>query len=258
MSRAICGALAALTLLAVPPLHAAEALRFIACPVYRDSDAGRKSGCWLAEDSASGIRYDVSLSPTKPDWNHEILVEGRVGAQGAAACGGLTLEPVRVSILPGACTRHSLPAEGYPGRVFVLPERNVRPLSEARALPPRPWTDRRFALQFEWNRSFAVYQLDDYLLDQAITYIRAVSPRRIRITGYAATAETLVSGRVIAERADVARERAEMAAESLRRLGVPAEKLEVSWQTAAQPAAIDGADGLAEASRRRVEIEVLL
>ena len=57
---------------------AAELVRFVACPVYRDTDAGKKSGCWLADDPATGRRYDVSQSPTKPDWNFEVLVEGRV------------------------------------------------------------------------------------------------------------------------------------------------------------------------------------
>ena len=155
--------------LAVPATHAAEQLRFATCPVFRDVDAGRKSGCWLVEDPATGIRYDVTPSPTKPDWNHEALVEGVVSGRQDNACGGVVLDPVRVSILPGGCTRHSLPAEGFKGRPFVLPARNVRPLSEARAAPPQPWTDRVFSLQYEWDRSFGVYQLDDYLLDQAWT-----------------------------------------------------------------------------------------
>ena len=55
---------------------AAETVSFIACPVYRDTDAGRKSGCWLADESGTGRRFDISRAPSKPDWNHEILVEG--------------------------------------------------------------------------------------------------------------------------------------------------------------------------------------
>jgi hypothetical protein len=243
---------------AAAPLAAAEQLRFIACPLYRDVDAGRKSGCWLADDAASGLRYDVSLSPSKPDWNHAVLVEGVVAARQDNACGGVVLEPVRVSQLAADCTRHSVPAEGFAGRRFVLPARNVRPLSEARKAPPLPWTDRSFHLQFEWNRSFGVYQLDDYLLDQAITYIRAVAPREISVTGYAATTPATVSGQVIAERPEVARERAEMVGESLRRLGVPASMLRVQWHDGAEPAPIDAADGLVEASRRRVDIDVKL
>ncbi|MEP7314427.1 MAG: hypothetical protein ABI859_17715 [Pseudomonadota bacterium] len=236
---------------------AAEPLRFISCPIYRDADAGRKSGCWLVDDATSGVRYDVSPSPTKPDWNHEALVEGVVAAKQVNACGGVVLDPVRVSILEGACTRHMLPAEGFPGRVFVLPPRNIQPLSVARVPPPPPWTRRTFSLLFEFNRSFGVYQLDDFLLDEAITYIRAVNPQQVIVTGRAATTPANVSGRILAERDDVARERAQMVGESLRRLGVPAAKLVVKWEGAALPSDAAGADGLLEPSRRRADIDVI-
>ena len=247
-----------LLLLAMPALAAAtEELRFISCPIYRDADAGRKSGCWLVDNAANGLRYDVSPSPTKPDWNHAVLVEGVVAAAQVNACGGVVLDPVRVSILEGGCTRHMLPAEGFPGRVFVLPPRNIQPMSVARVPPPAPYVRRQFSLLFEFNRSFGVYQLDDYLLDEAITWIRAANPRQIIVTGRAATTPATVSGRAIAERDEVARERAEMVAESLRRLGVPEEKLVVKWEPAAEPSDAAGADGLREPSRRRADIEVI-
>ena len=236
---------------------AADELRFISCPIYRDADAGRKSGCWLVDEAATGARYDVSPSPTKPDWNHEVLVEGVVAAKQDKACGGVVLDPVRVSILEGGCTRHMLPAEGFPGRLFVLPPRNIQPMSVARAVPPPPYARRQFSLLFEFNRSFGVYQLDDYLLDEAITWIRAANPRQIIVTGRAATTPMTVSGRTIAERDDVGRDRAEMVAESLRRLGVPETKLVVKWESAAEPSNAAGADGLREPSRRRADIDVI-
>lgn len=243
-------------LTAAPP--AAETMRFIACPIYRDTDAGRKSGCWLADEAASGRRFDVSRAPSKPDWNHEVLVEGRVDAAVPGNCGGEVLDPVRTSILPGDCTRHMLPPEGFAGNRFALPVRNVRPLSETRPVPPKPWKDRSFSLVFEFDKAFLDYQLDDYLLDQAITYIRGVNPRRIIVTGWAATEPTLVSGRRIAETRDIARARAQLVGESLARLGIPREKVELHWRTAAQPSPVEGADGLAEPSRRRVDIDVRL
>jgi hypothetical protein len=236
----------------------AEPLRFVSCPIYRDTDAGRKSGCWLTDDAPSGNRYDISQSPTKPDWNYAVLIEGVVAAKQDKACGGIVLDPVRVSVLAESCTRHMLPAESYSGRRFVLPARNVRPMSEARPVPPKPWSDRVFTLVFDYNRSFAVYQLDDYLLDQAITWIRAVHPRQIIITGYAATTPVEVSGRSLAEKPEIADARAEFAAESLRRLGVDPRILVVQTRLAAQPAPAEGADGLTEPSRRRVEIDVRL
>jgi outer membrane protein OmpA-like peptidoglycan-associated protein len=240
---------------AAPP---AETVRFITCPIYRDTDAGRKSGCWLADEGESGRRFDVSRAPSKPDWNHEVLIEGRVASNDAGNCGGIVLDPVRSSILPGACPRHMLPPEGFAGNKFALPVRNVRPVSEARPAPTPPFTDRTFHLVFDFDKSFVVYQLDDFLLDQAITWIRGVNPRQVVVTGWAATEPAIVSGRRIAEKPGIARIRAEMIGLALTRLGVPREKIVVRWRTGARPVNADGADGLDEASRRRVDIEVRL
>jgi hypothetical protein len=183
-----------------------ETVRFITCPTYRDTDAGRKSGCWLADDRATGRRYDVSAAPSKPDWNHEILVEGKA-ADAPDRCGGIVLDPVRTSVLAGTCTRHMLPAEGYPGNRFSLPKRNVAPMAAARAVPPGPYSTRTFRLFFGFDSAFLMYQYDDYLLDRAITWIRAAKPRTIVVTGYAASGPEMVSGRAIAEDEDIARDR---------------------------------------------------
>lgn len=234
---------------------AGDVVRFISCPIYRDTDAGRKSGCWLADDPATGIRYDVTPSPTKPDWNYAVLVEGRVSETQENQCGGVTLEPARVSLLfDTRCTRHMLPAEDFPGRWFVLPKRNVRPTSEARPVPQPPFEDRTFHLFFDFGRSMIVYQYTDYLLDQAATWIKGAKPKHLVVTGFAATDPAMVSGREIAEPASLARERAEKMAESLARLGIPRDIITVRWETASQPVDVDDADGLPEASRQRVEI----
>lgn len=246
----------ALALLATAAHGGAETVRFITCPIYRDADSGRKSGCWLAEDRATGVRYDVSLSPSKPDWNHEVLVEGRVTAGGTEACGGVVLDAVRTSVLPGACTRQMLPAEGFAGRKFVLPVRNVRPMSAARPVPPGPYGARTFRLMFDFDAAFLLYQYDDYLLDEAITWLRAAKPRAITVTGHAATRPSIVSGRSIAEDPAIARERAERVTEALVRLGIDRRTIRVRVRTDAQPVDTPEADGLAEASRRRVDIAV--
>jgi outer membrane protein OmpA-like peptidoglycan-associated protein len=250
---------AALLLVIAAPAAAqtpAETVRFISCPIYRDVDAGRKSGCWLADERETGRRFDIGNAPTKPDWNHEVLVEGRI-SDAPDSCGGVILEPVRVSVLPGACTRQMLPAESYKGRPFVLPERNVRPLSEVRPAPQPPFLEKSFYLLYDFNRDFIVYQLDDYLLDQAITYIRGVKPKKIVVTGHAATKPATVSGRAIAETADIAKKRAESVTEALVRLGVDRKTIETRWKPGAEPIDAPGADDLAESSRRRVEIRVI-
>jgi hypothetical protein len=231
----------------------ADGLRFVACPVYRDADAGAKSGCWLATDSATGQQWDVSQSPYKPDWNYAVLVEGRVAATAEQPCGAPVLDPVRTSRLADACLRHMLPAEGYPGRRFVLPARNIRPLAEPPAPPPGPYAERTFTLFFELGRSFVVYQYGDYLIDQAAHWIRATNPRKLVVTGYAASEPEEVSGHVIAERPELAQERAERVALSLSRL-FPGMTIETRAETGAQVVDHADADGIPGQSQRRVEI----
>ncbi len=126
-----------------------ELVRFISCPVYRDADSGKKSGCWLADNRENGTRYDVSLSPYKPDWNRAVLVEGRITNTPETACGAQVLNPVRTSVLSEPCQRHMLPAEGFPGRKFVLPKRNVDPAAVPRKAPDGPFTEQTFSLFFD-------------------------------------------------------------------------------------------------------------
>lgn len=232
---------------------AADPVRFVACPVYRDTDAGLKSGCWLATDPESGQQWDVSQSPYKPDWNFAVLVEGNVAEMAEQPCGAPVLDPVRTSRLATACVRHMLPAEDHPGRRFVLPARNIRPLSNPPALPPGPYSERTFTLFFELDRSFVVYQYGDYLIDQAAHWIRATQPRRLVVTGYAATEPEVVSGHFIAERREVAQERADTVALSLSRL-FPEIEIEARAVTGARPTNHPDADGIPGQSQRRAEI----
>ena len=246
-------ALAAVGLALASPAQAADPVRFVTCPVYRDTDAGLKSGCWLATDPATGTRWDVTMSPYKPDWNFAVLVEGVAAEDAAQPCGGRALDPVRTSRLETPCTRHMLPAEDLPGRKFVLPARNIRPLASPPTLPSSPYEDRTFTLFFELDRAFVVYQYGDYLLDQAAHWIRGAKPARLIVTGYAASEPEVVSGTVIAERPDVARERAETVALSLGRL-FPDLPIEAQAVTGAQANGHADADGIPWQSQRRVEI----
>ena len=55
-----------LALLAPISAGAAETgrlVRFVSCPVYRDADSGKKSGCWLADRRESGenVARDVQV-----------------------------------------------------------------------------------------------------------------------------------------------------------------------------------------------------
>lgn len=241
---------------AAPAAETGELVRFIACPVYRDTDAGRKSGCWLATDPATGVRYDVTPSPYKPDWNFAVLVEGRVAAAGPDLCGGVTLDPARTSRLDIPCVRHLLPAEGYAGRRYTLPPRNIQPLAVARRVPPGPYAERVFTTYFEFDKDFLVYQYDDFIIDNAVTWIRAARPRKLVVTGFAATDPEVVSGVPLAERPEVAAERAESIAVTLRRM-VPGLAVETRTQVSARPTDDADADGIPGQSQRRVEIRAV-
>lgn len=243
----------------VAPLSAAaaETVRFIACPIYRDADSGKKSGCWLSDDPATGLRYDVSLSPHKPDWNYAVMVEGIVTAAPTTPCGGVVLDAVRTSRLYDTpCTRHMLPAEGFPGRRFVLPKRNITPSSVARPVPPGPYAERVFPVYFEFGNDFLIYQYGDYLIEQAGNWINAAHPKKLIVTGFAATQPEVISGRSMAEPAELAAQRAETIAETLRRL-MPGMPIETAADTSGSATQDKDADGLSDQSRRRVEIRAL-
>ncbi|WP_428408724.1 hypothetical protein [Hyphococcus sp.] len=234
-----------------------ELKAFAACPVYRDTDDGIKSGCWLATDPETGIVYDVSRAPTKPDWNFGVLVEGYVEEGAADTCGGVVLNPMRLSLLRDrACVRRVLPAEDYPGVKFRLPGRTVQPLYIPRKPPEPPHEDVTFNLFFDYNRDFLVYQLDDYLMDDAANHIVSSSPKKVTVTGYAVREPYEVAGGVFVEKEEIAKARAETVAEALRRMGVPAELISIRTAFNPEPVTTEGTGDIPEASRRRADIFV--
>lgn len=236
---------------------------FVGCPVYRDTDSGPKSGCWLAIDPASGIRYDISLGRSKPQIGHEVLVEGRLASPGTSGrsslehspCGGVVLSPVVDSVLPSVCPTFMLPAEGYPGRRFVLNLKLVLPPADViEKLPSPPYRPRTWTIQFSFGSDFLQYQYSEIILDQIGRYIRASHPRQVEVTGFAVTQPRTISGHPLAESPQLAKARAEMVARALGRLGATAAMLHVTWRD--NPPPLTRQAGLAEPSRRRVEIRL--
>lgn len=236
---------------------------FVGCPVYRDTNSGRKSGCWLAVDPSSGIRYDISLGRTKPQIGREVLVEGRLRSAAASSgspaehspCGGAVLAPVVVSVLPSICPDFMLPAEGYPGRRFVLdPKVVLAPADVVEKLPPPPYGPRTWSIEFTYGSDFLQYQYSEIILDEIGRYIRASHPRRVEVIGYAMTRPRTISGRRLAEKPQMAEERAERVALALSRLGATPAMLHVTWRD--DPAPLTREAGLGEASQRRVDVRL--
>jgi len=240
-------------------LAGAPALTFVSCPVYRDTNNGRKSGCWLATDESSGIRYDITQGRTKPQLGHEVLVEGRAEVKNTilkgSPCGGIPLAPVVVSVLSSLCPSFMLPAEGYPGRRFVLdPKLVLQPAEVPEALPPPPYAPRTWSIEFTFQSDFLQYQYSEVILDEVGRYIRASHPREVAVVGYAVTRPRIISEHVLAETPELARDRAEMVALALRRLGATESMVHVSWHE--NPAPLPDPQGLPEVSRRRVDIRL--
>lgn len=236
---------------------------FVACPVYRDTNSGRKSGCWLAMDPADGIRYDISLGRTKPQIGHQVLVEGRLETpdqprQSGPACGGVVLHPVVVSVLAATCPGVMLPAESYPGRRFVLNPKVVLPPADVvEPLPAPPYRPRTWSIEFSFGSDFLQYQYSEIILDEIGRYIRASRPRQVQVIGYAVTASRSISGERLAEKPQLARARAEMVALALSRLGASRRMLRVTWRDNPSPLAPGDPQELAEPSRRRVDVHLV-
>jgi hypothetical protein len=233
-----------------------EPVTFIACPIYRDTNSGRKSGCWLADEPSSGVRFDIGGGRLKPQIGHEPLVEG-VRATGSSdeACGGVVLVPVHVAVLETRCSSVMLPAEGYKGRVYHIPVNAVLPPADSPLpLPPPPYKARQWIIEFGFRSDFLAYQYSEVILDEIGRYIAASHPKRVRVTGYAATHDYVVQGRHFTEPAPLAQARANMVAEALRRLGAGSAALEVNSNT--NPAPLHSDTDLAEPSKRRVTVDV--
>lgn len=231
-----------------------DVVRFVACPIYRDTDAGRKSGCWLAEDPATGIRYDVTDGPTKPQVGKVSLFEGIVTKE-ADTCGGVVLRPVRQAVLDESCPRAIIPAEQYPGRRFILPADVMKPTWEPRTLPAPPYTTQEFHIVFDFGNDFHVYQYAELILERISLYVKASKPKAVVVTGYAATKPIEVSGRAFAEPLPLARSRAEATTEALVRLGVERKLIRIETKGEPQPIANLPTPGL-EASKRRVTVRI--
>jgi outer membrane protein OmpA-like peptidoglycan-associated protein len=244
---------------AAPPSAVADAgatRSFVACPIYRDTDMGRKSGCWLADDGTSGQRYDVTWAPIKPQVDRAILVEGVVTSD-ADTCGGIVLNPVRVSVMEGLCPGWVLPAEQYPGRPSPPPVEALAPLSVPRELPPPPYEPRTFTIYFELGRDFLIYQHAEVVLEKIALYVTASKPKKIEIHGYAATDPVRFPRRtLVQERLEIAEARARMVREAMLRLGVAPELLTLAWSGSPAPTDLEGGR-LPESSKRRVTVQVI-
>ncbi len=241
LAGTVAGALAgaAAPVATAPP---AAVRNFIACPIVRDTAS---VPCWLAEYDGElyflTLQTDVS-APVNPPWlGHRVLVEGR-RKEGARICGGIVLEPVRLSIIaePDASCNTLLPAEERYNLDFE-PPRPPGPSAGRLAFNTLPMPERPGDVAREVRRYVLSYDFDGmvdfkhpFQLTPILHMAEAMKASRVEIEGHRGAA-LLSDGTVLEERGDLARRRAEQVAELLRGAGLTAPGYAIRWVDAAPP-----------------------
>ena len=231
-----------------------RAIAFVACPIVRDTS---KVPCWLSEYGGKtyylGIQSDVSAPFNPPSLGHMALVEG-VAQAGQRICGGIVLEPVKVSVMPEASPecdevlmaepRYELPFEpprppGPSGGslAFAPPERPP--------LPEPPFVARTFEIYFPFEGT--VDFKTPGALQEVWDYAAAIGARQIRIEGHRA-AVRLSDGTVLEERTGIGRSRAAEVARMFTGLVDTVEDVDFSYSDRAE---------VGDWRRRKVSIEVM-
>ena len=239
---------------AAPPTG--ERISFVSCPIVRDT---RSVPCWLSEYDGETyyltIQSDVSATVQPPMLGHQVLVEGVV-SDAAPICGGIVLEPVRLSVMPelDANCNTMLPAdERYTidfnprppgpsgGRLAFAPDPSARPATP----PPPPQGPQTVDIHFDFDKGVSFRHPGE--LSSILRLARALPASHARIIGMRG-AHRLTDGTLLRESEAVGRRRAEEIAGLLRGAGLSVDTT-VEW--------IDGeaeADGIDDWQTRRVRV----
>lgn len=222
---------------------------FVACPIVRDS---KTMPCWLAEYEGElyylGQQGSSSSEFYPPQLNHEVLVEGTVAGT-ARVCGGIPLQPVRISVLPElnrACNT-LLPAEDG---LEPSPAPARRSVDQMR----QQGTDtsmREFTVPFDFDSDYLTLHTTP-IVSEAARAAKAAKSARVEVTGYRATT-WLSNGKKFIEAESIAAKRANKVGEILIGLGLPAATVTVIPKTEPEPC-----DGVSDADKRRVTIKLIL
>lgn len=241
---------------AAPP--PGERISFVSCPVVRDT---RSVPCWLSEYEGNvyylTIQSDVSADVQPPMLGHRVLVEGVI-SDSPRICGGIVLEPVRLSVMPErdancdtllpADDRYTIDFNPRPpgpsgGRLAFDPDP-----AAPREAPPLHQGTQVLELFFDFDKgvSFRHPAVLVEILDRA----NRIDAKRMRVTGVRG-AHRLSDGALLAESPDIGRRRAEEVAQLLQGAGVDV-RVDVDW--------VDGeaeADGVDDWRSRRVTVELI-
>lgn len=233
-------------------------LNFVSCPIVRDTPT---VPCWLARYEGElyylGIQTDVSADFHPPYLGHEVLVEGMIADEERRICGGIVLEPIRISVMPelnGACNtilpvdpRYTIDFNPRPpgpsgGRLAFADPQPAEPVAEPPASGPRTFT-----FYFEIDRGIAFGHPGRF--GEIQRYADRIGATRITVSG-SRGATLLSDGRLVTESESIARRRSEQVAELLAGIGVDA-AIEVQYSPEAARA-----DGIDDWMSRRVDVLV--
>jgi hypothetical protein len=231
---------------------------FVTCPVVRDTVS---VPCWLAEYGGElyflTLQTDVSAPVTPPWLGHRVLVEGVVKKDAPRICGGVVLDPVKLSVLPemdSSCNT-VLPAEDRYNLTFEPPRppgpskgRLAFDQQAPAAAEPKASGPQEFSVMFDFDGMIGFRHPRD--LTQIIEYAEAVKAKSIEVVGYRGAA-LLSNGETIAEREGIAQARAEQVASLLKATSTARPSYRVRWEE--KPLQVDG-DG--DFITRRVTVHV--
>ncbi len=225
---------------------------FVACPIVRDT---KTVPCFLAEYEGElyylGIQQDITAAFHPPQLKHEVLVEGRV-AKGPRVCGGVPLQPLSISVIQEinlACDT-ILPAE--PGIEAPPAPRGPGPSSRrtpaAKPAPREPLSGpQEFTVPYAFDNDYLEFG-SNRVVNEAAAYAKRIGASAVEVEGFR-VASLLSNGTRMEEKAGLAEQRAQNIGTLLRGLGVAG--VTVRWKSE-----VEAADGVSDASRRRVTIRV--
>jgi hypothetical protein len=231
-------------------------ISFVSCPIIRDT---RSVPCWITEYGGDTyyltIQSDVSAAVQPPMLGHQVLVEGVV-ADAPSICGGIVLDPVRLSVMPEQDARCNtmLPADDRytidfnprppgpsSGRLAFAPAPGARPAAPA----PAPVGPQSVDVYFDFDKGVSFRHPGE--LSSILNLANRLPARQVKVTGVRG-AHLLTNGTLLKESANTGRRRAEEIAGLLKGAGL-AVSTEVEW--------VDGegeADGVDDWRTRRVTV----
>lgn len=248
---------------------------FVACPIVLDT---KDIPCWVTEHQ--GERYFLTPQTGRsagvvfaPQLKHRMLVEGTAHPDRPRVCGGIVLEPVKLSVFPDVDpTCNDLRGdEGYtvkgprplgpdgdpPGSRTTAVRRPIDP-SQTRAARAQALradaaagTPRAFEILYFFDSNYLPFPVEQATVDEAADYYAATRDARVVVTGYRGKA-ILTDADPLVESAGLAEARARKVAAILEDFGVPKSALKIEWKD--EP---EHNGGVLDWRKRRVIVQVV-